>query len=221
METPRNGESTHLSEETLEADQSSEGVGILKNASVGAHGTGGSDVSPPQVRSGPKAAASDGLAPTGDFPSSTSLVSPPTSLSDDMENVTMLEGHTSTMWSASNPAPFAGETHDLDGQAGRSNQLVPKTTPERVPSYSMGQGSSWETVVREEGHITPSEEKRSVDGRRQDHSQGPISPSRQLKAGGKRDRSSLMDVDADPESLRLIRELQEQDFGLRKRRSKS
>ncbi|EEH11393.1 JmjC domain-containing protein [Histoplasma capsulatum G186AR] len=48
----------------------------------------------------------------------------------------------------------------------------------------------------------------------------PTSPHRRSKLTG-RDRGSFSDPDADPDTLRLIREMQEQDFGLRKRPSRT
>jgi F-box/leucine-rich repeat protein 10/11 len=61
---------------------------------------------------------------------------------------------------------------------------------------------------------SPPVDKASEEGHHSNLS--PTSPPRSGKAL-KRERVSFVENEADPESLRLIRELQEQEFGLRRR----
>ncbi|OJD10163.1 hypothetical protein AJ78_08711 [Emergomyces pasteurianus Ep9510] len=81
---------------------------------------------------------------------------------------------------------------------------------------------------REIKQHTPVVDKKRVEGSHppphpSSHSNrhtSPTSPHHRNKLMG-RDRGSFSDADADPETLRLIREMQEQDFGLRKRPSRT
>ncbi|KKZ68025.1 hypothetical protein EMCG_06235 [[Emmonsia] crescens] len=81
---------------------------------------------------------------------------------------------------------------------------------------------------RETKQHTPVVDKKRVEGSHppphpSSHSNrhtSPTSPHHRNKLMG-RDRGSSSDADADPETLRLIREMQEQDFGLRKRPSRT
>ncbi|EEH18923.2 hypothetical protein PABG_01242 [Paracoccidioides brasiliensis Pb03] len=80
-------------------------------------------------------------------------------------------------------------------------------------------------VAVDEGSNNPPPSPRSHPNQKQDqgqsqnHSQrtSPASPQRHRSKLTSRDRGSFSDADADPDTLRLIREMQEQDFGLRKR----
>ncbi|KAK2806941.1 JmjC domain-containing histone demethylation protein 1 [Onygenales sp. PD_10] len=191
--------------------------------------------------------------PTATAPAS-SLVSPPTSLADDMdveanrmdgaktdqngERSTAIHTPTSTSRHSSRQPRLEPAAESNRKALSRPSGVAPSDLSVPVPSSSVKKPSSRPTSShranvhasqsssvpskheKKQQHITPVDKKR--EGREGSHHSSshhisPTSPHRSTKSA-KHDRGgSFSEPDADPESLRLIRELQEQEFGLRRR----
>lgn len=111
-------------------------------------------------------------------------------------------------------APDTVEHKPISSHAGPS----PKPTkPSSRPSSSHKSKQSMTTKESKHTHPVVESKGSSVRGR---HDASPTSPQRPSKQV-KRDRVSFSEVDADAESLKLIKEIQEQEFGLRRRTARS
>ncbi|OAX80424.1 hypothetical protein ACJ72_05243 [Emergomyces africanus] len=99
-----------------------------------------------------------------------------------------------------------------------------------LPLPSSSSTSSFKHERETKQHTPVVDKKRVVEGSNPPHPPpssrsnrhtSPTSPPHRNKLMGRDRGSSFSDADADPETLRLIREMQEQDFGLRKRPSRT
>ncbi|EEP76091.1 conserved hypothetical protein [Uncinocarpus reesii 1704] len=201
--------------------------------------------SPPAVNA-ERDAHSQPRAILGQVPPADSLVSPPTSLHDDLDGVThqpsqavhpsMLNERNSgyavdvnTPTSPKTPHLTALNMTSATQDAEQTKHGVPVQVQEKListstdttsqhpkpPSRPSSSHSSKHAMTKEVKHFHTSTGTRGSPSQIRHHNT-PTSPQRQSKSG-KRDRVSFAEVDADEESLKLIKELQEQDFGLRKR----
>ncbi|KAJ9259242.1 hypothetical protein DTO212C5_8615 [Paecilomyces variotii] len=173
----------------------------------------------------------------------TSLVSPPTSLADDMDvsldhpdanmRASIEEGqggensalHTPTSSSRhSSRQPRQIERYVLDSQptkaasqpssahrpsSSTAGSVARRATP--APQSATKKPSSRPSSSHAKKSHSPAVDKKSDRSAVSSASPGQIGKSM------KRDQATFAELEADAESLRLIRELQEQDFGLRKR----
>lgn len=176
------------------------------------------------------------------------LVSPPTSLSDDMEatssrvdessNITLYNQPSSHVHT-SPPSPLVINEPSVKLGSGQTPHDQPRDPSDTSPTTNFKVLISRPEVLLQANFT--SEPSPEITGRvnstkslRGQHQISPVSdgqiighpnqednslqsPTRHSKAA-QRDRS---EVNTDPESLRLIRELQEQEFGLRKRATRS
>lgn len=186
-----------------------------------------------------------------------SLVSPPTSLLDDMDGI-VNHGHAKQVLSVNGghdkehpvevntpastspklPHPTIPETTAASRESELNKvhasdtveqQPIPSpaaapspkpTKPSSRPSSSHKTKQSM-TTTKEPKHTHTSVENKGSPSRGQ-HDASPTSPQRPSKQGKReRDRVSFPEVDADAESLKLIKEIQEQEFGLRRRTTRS
>lgn len=206
--------------------------------------------SPPGLKSDIVAPAEVALPPTK-APPANSLVSPPTSLADDLEvGISASENQSKNLPETVNynrpvkePSPVlpthnhrhtVGESSsDSKGDStlhrrSNSREVAPKieTTNVAPPQSHTGKPSSRPTSSHRIKPGSPafsiSENKRpnSADRRLDGMSVSPASPQRSVKSS-KRERVSFAEADADPESRKLIQELYEQDFGLRRRAART
>ncbi|PGH12518.1 hypothetical protein AJ80_06679 [Polytolypa hystricis UAMH7299] len=104
--------------------------------------------------------------------------------------------------SADRPAPVLTQT------AMSSSSLIRKSISRPTSSGRLSVGSSALSVQEDRRMASP------ID-RRSDKHMSPSSPHRSSKS--RRERVSFVEADTDPDSLKLIKELQEQEFGLRRR----
>ncbi|KAI5304414.1 JmjC domain-containing histone demethylation protein 1 [Ascosphaera pollenicola] len=187
--------------------------------------------SPPSVKAdlNPTTRQSAG-ASEGSHVGVASLVSPPTSLADDTDvgaseltsmqqrvphyNTTAIQQtnqnmlHTTVVSPsvADAPIPPINSNNQTPSDAVASSYPDPNPFPSRTENASL--------LIQQSNNFLS---KRVPPRSSSSHTQkGPASSSRRSRT----DRSSLVNADADPESLRLIRELHEQEFGLRRRGSK-
>lgn len=198
----------------------------------------------------PPAFQTDNLVPDEVNPTSipsqpvTSLVSPPTSQADEtdvlMEHsdgdvVTSVEREsvaalqTPTLSSRhSSRQPRNVDRYVPDSQAARPSKLVVQIPPVDRSSTATNSRKVTPTPVsaskKSSLQLSSSDAKKSsspiVEKKSDRHGTSSISPSQPSK-GAKRERSGPAENGPDAESLRLIRELQEQDFGLRKRTARA
>ncbi|EER23990.1 jmjC domain containing protein [Coccidioides posadasii C735 delta SOWgp] len=90
------------------------------------------------------------------------------------------------------------------------------TKPSSRPSSSH---KSKQFMAKEVKQAHPAAERKGSPSHMR-HNASPTSPQNQFRPG-KRDRVSFAEINADEESLKLIKELQEQEFGLRKRSTRA
>lgn len=193
--------------------------------------------SPPTLKADSIPSAEDGYAPAATGVATTSLVSPPTSHSDDVDNVSVSDIRNSTLTAPSPPrrASVSSRSRETVRRPKDPSQLSPITKEEvsevndtrsfdtsteltsqaMIDPPSAGHVNPGRTVHRQ-GRTTPSDGNQATDKHGRERSSSLASPSQQLKSE-ERDRASVTETDADSESLRLIRELQEQEFSLRTR----
>ncbi|WEW57967.1 JmjC domain-containing histone demethylation protein 1 [Emydomyces testavorans] len=137
-------------------------------------------------------------------------VNTPASTSPKTPRPTVSEGASAEIEKTEATSPNTVEEHVISSPPADFSSTL--TKPPSRPSSSH---KSKQFMVKELKQIhTPAEKKGSPSRGRQNTS--PSSPQRRSKSR-KRDRVSFAEVDADEESLKLIKELQEQEFGLRKR----
>lgn len=152
----------------------------------------------------------------------TSLVSPPTSLADDMdvvqdgEPLASVEGEASTALHTPNSSsrhssrqPRHVERFVPEATAPRPSKHVSSSTLRRT---TPGPSSSARKPLSRPSSSHAKKSSPMVEKRFERHATTSLSPH-QSKHGKHR-----IEDDADAESLRLIRELQEEEFGLRRRR---
>ncbi|EGD95308.1 hypothetical protein TESG_02795 [Trichophyton tonsurans CBS 112818] len=170
--------------------------------------------SPPAGNSEAEAPSEHPIAPDSILPIG-SLVSPPTSLVDDIDGApSSLDGekgkaadgdrntdkplsiHTPTSISYHQSRYPSLNTKVADGQKQRSSK-----------DRSSASGLSPSSPVRSKTSSRPGSSHRANDGH------GPSSRRTH-------DRTSFAEADVDPDSIKLIRQLQEEDFGLRRRPAK-
>jgi F-box/leucine-rich repeat protein 10/11 len=157
----------------------------------------------------------------------TSLVSPPTSLADEMDGiqegdaVQSVEGEASTALHT----PNSSSRHS-SRQPRHVDRFAPEATVARAPKPTVR--ASYSTIGARKTTPPPPSSTRKPSSRpssshakksspmyeRHFHRHAPTSLSPRQH---KHTQHLTEDEDADEESLRLIRELQEQEFGLRKR----
>ncbi|RDW74718.1 [Histone H3]-lysine-36 demethylase [Aspergillus mulundensis] len=161
------------------------------------------------------------------------LVSPPTSLADEMDIQEQVDGegeHASAMYT-----PSSGSRHS-SRQPRQIERYMPevhfaKTTKSASTIPQPARRSSFGSTVRKTTPGLSSGPKKSASRPSSSHGKKSLSPSVEKRSErhafppssfvqhGKDPRSdhAILDDDPDAESLRLIRELQEQEFGLRRR----
>lgn len=210
-------------------------------------------ISPPQKKT-ENDASNDPMALTA---SGTTLVSPPTSLADELDNRTgNIDGEKSRIIDGERNADYPNSIHtptSLSGVSSRQPTLAmqtslpseipqtnsdyhaaaaPNTSNPISPSPSQARKLPSETtplslkssspattpILKETIHDNSELDKKKQTSQGPSTGLSPISPQRPNKAN-KRDRASFTDADTDEDSLKLIRQLQEEDFGLRKRRA--
>ncbi|KAL4957952.1 hypothetical protein BDW69DRAFT_135452 [Aspergillus filifer] len=177
--------------------------------------------------------ASKELAATVPKPAAT-LVSPPTSLADENDIHDHIDGegdNASAMYT-----PSSGSRHS-SRQPRHVERYMPevhfvKNTKSTTANPQPARRSSFSGSVRKTTPGAPSSSKKSASRPSSSHSKKSFSPLMEKKSdrhafssaflgqqgkAQKPDQTNLLDGDADAESLRLIRELQEQEFGLRRR----
>jgi F-box/leucine-rich repeat protein 10/11 len=157
----------------------------------------------------------------------TSLVSPPTSLADETDvvqegdAVQSVEGETSTTLHT----PNSSSRHS-SRQPRHVDRYAPDVTASRV-SKPVGRATSSTIGVRKTTPAPPSSARKPSSRPSSSHAKksSPMyekhfnrqAPTSLSPRQHKHTQHITGDEDADEESLRLIRELQEQEFGLRKR----
>jgi F-box/leucine-rich repeat protein 10/11 len=157
----------------------------------------------------------------------TSLVSPPTSLADEMDvvqegdAVQSVEGEASTAFHT----PNSSSRHS-SRQPRHVDRYAPDITASRV-SKPVGRATSSTIGVRKTTPAPPSSARKPSSRPSSSHAKksSPMyekhfnrhAPTSLSPRQHKHTQHITGDEDADEESLRLIRELQEQEFGLRKR----
>lgn len=175
------------------------------------------------------AKSSDPVAATSSNPN-TSLVSPPTSLADEMDGVQegdavqSVEGEASTALHT----PNSSSRHS-SRQPRHVDRFAPEAIPARPPksaaraTSTIGAGKT--TPPPPSSARKPSSRPSSSHAKKSSpmyekhfHRHAPTSLSPHQR---KHTQHLAGDDDADEESLRLIRELQEQEFGLRKRSTRA
>ncbi|KAL4917459.1 hypothetical protein BDW62DRAFT_84394 [Aspergillus aurantiobrunneus] len=178
--------------------------------------------SPPTVQA--DTVATKELTATVSKPAAT-LVSPPTSLADEMDIHDQVDGegeHASAVYT-----PSSGSRHS-SRQPRQVERYMPEVhfkTTKSIPEPA--RRSSFGASVRKTTPGLPSGSKKSAS--RPSSSHGPLVEKKferhatsltsldQHGKGCKSEQAGLLDNDPDAESLRLIRELQEQEFSLRRR----
>lgn len=162
----------------------------------------------------------------------TSLVSPPTSLADegdipperaDGDARPSVEGEQEGEQPTTVHTPTSGSRHS-SRQPRQVDRYVPESQPVKA-AKSASQSSSARgpsgsaTATGTQGKTPPAPPpagKKPSSRPSSSHAKKSTSPAHPSKSV-KRDRASFAESETDLESLRLIRELHEQDFGLRKR----
>ncbi|KAL4927411.1 [Histone H3]-lysine-36 demethylase [Aspergillus undulatus] len=160
----------------------------------------------------------------------TTLVSPPTSLADEMD----INDHADGEGDTAMYTPSSGSRHS-SRQPRHVERYMPevhfvKTTKSTATNPQTARRSSFSAGFRKTTPGVPSSSKKSASRPSSSHSKKSLSPSMEKKSdrlpsqakmaagqGPKPEQANLLDGDTDAESLRLIRELQEQEFSLRRR----
>lgn len=156
----------------------------------------------------------------------TSLVSPPTSLADEMdvvqdgEALVSVEGEASTALHTPNSSsrhssrqPRHGERFAPDATAARTakpagritSSTMRRTTPVLLPASKKPSSRPSSSHAKKSSPM--------VEKRFDRHMASSLSPNQ----NSKHTKHHITEDETDAESLRLIRELQEEEFGLRKR----
>ncbi|KAL4874164.1 hypothetical protein BDV12DRAFT_3112 [Aspergillus spectabilis] len=187
--------------------------------------------SPPAFQA--DAVASKELTASVSKPAAT-LVSPPTSLADDMDIHDQVDGeaeHAAAIYT-----PSSGSRHS-SRQPRQIDRYMPevhfvKSTNPATTDPQPARRSSFSASIRKTTPGVPSGPRKPASRPSSSHSKKSFSPSAEKRLerhatfstspgqhgkGPKLERSNVFEDDPDAESLRLIRELQEQDFGLRRR----
>lgn len=176
-------------------------------------------------------------APVGANEKITSLVSPPISLSDDMEsavsqfnnspNISLPDQRSSHVHTSPSTILIDDPSVKISLQASHvQSETLPDLSPTIEPPVrrSRTKLSSPTNSPPKPAHVS------ALKSPRRPRRTSPLSdrkpPGRQSlddqsHRHSKASQRDLMEVDADPESLRLIKELQEQEFSLRKRATRS
>ncbi|KAI1921041.1 JmjC domain-containing histone demethylation protein 1 [Ophidiomyces ophidiicola] len=208
--------------------------------------TQGQTINPLGMDSDTSTSGTTAATTTGHVSSAGNLVSPPTSLLDSIEGIAnranakqallnehehlnkeyLLDVSTPISTSPKTPHPTVPEVTSAGIDIKHGTAASPTTTSNQPTSDSSNSASklskpsprlnSPKRSMSKEAKPTRPLIDRGAGSHRGRHNISPTSPQRHSKPG-KRDRTSFAEVDADPESLKLIRELQEQEFGLRKR----
>ncbi|KAL4885358.1 hypothetical protein BJY04DRAFT_231863 [Aspergillus karnatakaensis] len=187
--------------------------------------------SPPAFQA--DAIASKDLTTTVPKPVAT-LVSPPTSLADEMDIHDQADGegeHTAVIYT-----PSSGSRHS-SRQPRQVDRYMPevhfvKSTKPAPANPPQARRSSFSVSMRKTTPGISSGPRKAASRPSSSHSKKSFSPAAEKKPerqaafstspgqhgkGPKLERPNVFDEDTDAESLRLIRELQEQEFGLRRR----
>ncbi|KAM5446089.1 JmjC domain-containing histone demethylation protein 1 [Microsporum audouinii] len=147
-----------------------------------------------------------------------SLVSPPTSLVDDVDGI---------------PSSLDGErAKTVDGERNTDKPLSIHTPtsisyhPSRYPPISVNTKTAYNSKQRASkdrtsAHgLSPSSPIRSKTSSRPGSSHRANEGAASSSSRRAHDRTSFAETDVDPDSIKLIRQLQEEDFGLRRRTTK-
>jgi F-box and leucine-rich repeat protein 10/11 len=155
----------------------------------------------------------------------TSLVSPPTSLVGEME--VSPDPAPGDLRPSLEREPEAEHTLHTPTSSSRHSSRQPRQVDRYVPEAPAPKTAKPASIHRSSSAATtanPPARKKSMSRPTSSHAIKSVSPALDKKPaatqpskGVKRDRTSFAESEADAESLRLIRELQEQDFGLRRR----
>lgn len=163
-----------------------------------------------------------------------SLVSPPTSLADETDVPPEQDGerdnHIVYYTPTSSSRHSSRQPRHVDRYVPESQPAKAVKTTTHTPSARRASFSGSTTTAR---RITPGAQassKKASSRPSSSHAKKGVSPATEKKfdristtstspgqKGAKRERTTIADNEPDAESLRLIRELQEQEFGLRKR----
>lgn len=153
-----------------------------------------------------------------------SLVSPPTSLVGEMD-VSPEQGNEETRRSVEGEQNALHTPTSSSRHSSRQPRQVDRYVPEVVPPKATNKSSARNTST---GGTKSSSAKKPVSRPTSSHTKKSASPAHDKKSGSSaspraphsksaKQRHSFAESETDLESLRLIRELQEQEFGLRKR----
>ncbi|KAK2821092.1 hypothetical protein FQN49_007721 [Arthroderma sp. PD_2] len=179
--------------------------------------------SPPAANSEIDAAPEHPIAPESVLPIG-SLVSPPTSLVDDIDGaLSSLDGEKGKVIDGERNIDKPLSIHtptSISYQPSRYPPISLNTSAGDTPKQRASKDRGFATAST--SGLSPSSPVRSKASSRpgsshhtNDSTSGPSSARRA------HDRASFAEVDADPDSIKLIRQLQEEDFGLRRRAAKS
>ncbi|CAG7948492.1 unnamed protein product [Penicillium nalgiovense] len=182
--------------------------------------------SPPALQAGSVDAKEIKTVSVSSSKPNTSLVSPPTSLADEMDGVQegdavqSVEGEVSTALHT----PNSSSRHS-SRQPRHADRFAPDATTVRAPKQSARATSS--TIGARKTTPVPASTRKPSSRPSSSHvkKSSPMyekhfhrhAPTSLSPRQHKHSQHVIGDEDADEESLRLIRELQEQEFGLRKR----
>lgn len=161
-----------------------------------------------------------------------SLVSPPTSLAGDIDLVSRHRHEemqeTVDVDHDALHTPTSSSRHS-SRQPRQVERYVPQVPPAKLTtkqassstrhaaSSGIKSSSAPSSTMKKPASRPTSSHKTSASSAHDKMSVSAVSPQVSQSKGVKRERASFGETGADEESLRLIRELQEQDFGLRRR----
>lgn len=180
-------------------------------------------------------------APVGANEKTTSLVSPPTSLSDDMESavsqfnispdISLPDQRSSHVHTSPSTVLIDEPSVKISLQESHvQSETLPDSSPTNDPPVRL---SRTKLSSPTNSPPKPAELRAHVNALKSPRRPRRTSPLSDRKLPGRQSQDDqshrhskasqrdLMEVDADPESLRLIKELQEQEFSLRKRATRS